>query len=195
MILQCAASPEMQLIISNTTEIGIRLLKEDINLSPPVSFPAKLLAILYHRYQLYKETKGGGMVIIPTELLPANAAILKGIILELSDFNQLENGFLTWLNEENHFCNSLVDRIVPGRPPLNPRTAILFDSVPPLVKMTSSGSAPRMAAMDSRDASSTCLARRPAACRLPGLPKLSRQCRCSTSITSGCGLVVALLSR
>ena len=35
---------------------------------------------------------------------------------QLAEFNNLETEFLTWLAEANTFCNSLVDRIVPGKP-------------------------------------------------------------------------------
>jgi len=36
--------------------------------------------------------------------------------LELAHLNGLEEGFIEWLESCNHFCNSLVDRIVPGIP-------------------------------------------------------------------------------
>src|SRR5918993_490134 len=49
-VLNCAANPEMKIIISNTTEVGITLLNEPITGNPPTSFPAKLLAFLYERY-------------------------------------------------------------------------------------------------------------------------------------------------
>ncbi|MEO5995997.1 MAG: hypothetical protein ABIN89_04705 [Chitinophagaceae bacterium] len=42
-VLQCAASPEMELIISNTTEAGIRFVKDEISFSPPLSFPVSCL--------------------------------------------------------------------------------------------------------------------------------------------------------
>ena len=34
----------MQVIISNTTEVGIQLVNDDIRRHPPLSFPGKLLA-------------------------------------------------------------------------------------------------------------------------------------------------------
>src|SRR5215510_5854293 len=40
-ILECAHNPEMKIIISNTTEVGIQLVQDDINATPPVSFPGK----------------------------------------------------------------------------------------------------------------------------------------------------------
>jgi tagaturonate reductase len=51
-ILKCAENPEMEVVISNTTEVGIALKADDtINDTPPISFPGKLLAFLYSRYQ------------------------------------------------------------------------------------------------------------------------------------------------
>jgi tagaturonate reductase len=42
-ILQCAGNAEMQLILSNTTEVGITLVEEDAKNDKPVSFPGRLL--------------------------------------------------------------------------------------------------------------------------------------------------------
>ena len=56
------------------------------------------------------------MIIIPTELIPDNGKKLESIILELAHLNGLEASFIEWLEQKNKFCNSLVDRIVPGRP-------------------------------------------------------------------------------
>src|SRR5450432_2753711 len=53
-ILKCAHNPDMQVIISNTTEVGIQLVADDIRHTPPVSFPGKLLAFLYERYLAFK---------------------------------------------------------------------------------------------------------------------------------------------
>lgn len=116
-ILACAASPEMEIIISNTTEVGITLSADDVHAAPPASFPGKLLAFLLHRYQHFKGDPEKGMVIIPTELIPDNGTKLKDILLELARRNQLEAPFMQWLTTANHICNSLVDRIVPGALP------------------------------------------------------------------------------
>jgi tagaturonate reductase len=116
-ILKCAANPNMQLIISNTTEVGITLIKDNVHASPPESFPGKLLAFLYQRFKVFQGDKTKGMVIIPTELIPDNGKKLEAIVLELAHQNGLETAFLDWLETYNHFCNSLVDRIVPGKLP------------------------------------------------------------------------------
>jgi tagaturonate reductase len=115
MVLQCASNPDMQVIISNTTELGITLTMDNAHASPPASFPGKLLAFLYQRFEVFNGDIEKGMVIIPTELIPDNADKLLSIILELALQNGLGNAFIEWLKNANHFCNSLVDRIVPGK--------------------------------------------------------------------------------
>ena len=115
-ILKFAASPDLQVVISNTTEVGIQLVKDDIQAEPPVSFPGKLLAVLFARYQAFNGDKTKGLIIVPTELLPDNGTKLKEIVTELAQQHQLDSGFMQWLHESNIFCNSLVDRIVPGKP-------------------------------------------------------------------------------
>jgi tagaturonate reductase len=115
-ILECAHNQNMQIIISNTTEVGIQLINDDIRRHPPTSFPGKLLAFLYERFQAFGGSAHSGMVIVPTELIPENGKKLESIVLELAHLNSLEEEFIEWLESCNHFCNSLVDRIVPGKP-------------------------------------------------------------------------------
>ena len=116
-ILHCAKNPEMQIVISNTTEIGIALLENDkiIN-NPPASFPVKLLAFLHERWKEFKGSASSGMVIVPTELVVGNGDLLRDIVLKQAQNNNLEPEFIGWLKNHNNFCNSLVDRIVPGKP-------------------------------------------------------------------------------
>jgi len=115
-ILKCAHNQHLQIIISNTTEVGLQLVKESIHQEPPSSYPAKLLAFLYERYQAFVGAPEAGMIIIPTELVTDNGKKLFHIVEELAHFNHLDEDFIVWLKEHNHFCNSLVDRIVPGKP-------------------------------------------------------------------------------
>ena len=123
-ILQTAYNPEMQIIISNTTEVGITLLEEDIHQQPPASFPPKLLAFLYERYKACQGSAEGGMIVIPTELIVGNGDKLLTIVLQLAAYNKLDAAFTDWLKSHNHFCNSLVDRIVPGKPDAAAKSAI-----------------------------------------------------------------------
>ncbi len=115
-ILECAHNQAMQVIISNTTEVGIKMMNDDIRHHPPKSFPGKLLSFLYERFHAFGGSEHSGMVIIPTELIPENGKTLESIVLELAHLNGLENEFIEWLEKHNRFCNSLVDRIVPGKP-------------------------------------------------------------------------------
>jgi len=115
-ILDVAKSPDLQVIISNTTEVGIQLVKEEITDDTPASYPGKLLAILHERYTAFKGSAESGLVIIPTELIVDNGKKLEAIVIELAHLNNFEFEFIDWLENHNTFCNSLVDRIVPGKP-------------------------------------------------------------------------------
>lgn len=115
-ILKIAQSPDLKIVTSNTTEVGIQLVQDDIFKNPPVSFPGKLLAILYKRFRAFNGSAESGLVIVPAELIVDNGKKLEAIVLELAHLNKLEPEFMDWLEEHNHFCNTLVDRIVPGKP-------------------------------------------------------------------------------
>lgn len=123
-ILQCAHNPDLTIIISNTTEAGIELVNDDIRRHPPVSFPGKLLAFLYERHKAFDGSAKCGLVIIPTELISDNGKKLESIVLEQAHLNGLEENFIDWLEKSNHFCNSLVDRIVPGKPGTDAKAAL-----------------------------------------------------------------------
>ena len=115
-ILDIAKSPDLLVIISNTTEVGIQLVKEEITDETPASYPGKLLAILHERYTAFKGSAESGLIIIPTELIVDNGKKLEAIVIELAHLNNFEFEFIDWLENHNTFCNSLVDRIVPGKP-------------------------------------------------------------------------------
>ncbi len=114
-ILQCATNPDMQIIISNTTEVGIALVESDAVAKQPVSFPGRLLGFLEARYKAFNGTAASGMVIIPTELIPDNGTKLRKIVHTLAELKGLPEEFMNWLDTDNEFCNSLVDCIVPGK--------------------------------------------------------------------------------
>ncbi|WP_285008547.1 tagaturonate reductase [Pedobacter faecalis] len=115
-VLEAGSRQEIKLIVSNTTEVGIQLVKESIDQHPPVSFPAKLLAVLVERYKALGNCAAANLVVVPTELIPDAGAKLKAIVYELIVFNGLDRAFKLWLDRRVYFCSSLVDRIVPGKP-------------------------------------------------------------------------------
>lgn len=115
--LAVAENPALRFIFSNTTEAGIAFNdKDQLTDRPQASFPGKLTAFLYHRYQTFQGDRDKGCIIIPCELIDRNGEKLKELILKYAELWNLEDGFVNWLHEANTFCNSLVDRIVPGFP-------------------------------------------------------------------------------
>ncbi|MBU3744520.1 MAG: tagaturonate reductase [Sediminibacterium sp.] len=126
-VLQQAANPALQVIISNTTEMGLQLVEESIYDNPPASYPAKLLAFLYRRFQIFGSSPESSLVVIPTELVSDNGKVLKTILGKLIEKNQLESDFVEWVDAYVYFCNSLVDRIVPGMPTGEERAAIFAE--------------------------------------------------------------------
>ncbi len=123
-ILKCAASADMQVIISNTTEVGIALVEADAQTDTPVSFPGRLLFFLLERYRVFNGSSESGMVIIPTELIVDNGNKLKQIIITLAKLKGEPDAFINWLETANDFCNSLVDCIVPGKLPAEEQAAV-----------------------------------------------------------------------
>jgi tagaturonate reductase len=116
-VMRCAEDPQIDIVISNTTEAGITYDPGDsITSAPPRSFPGKLTAYLYHRYKHFQGDPDKGMLILPCELIDRNGDNLKEITLRLAEEWGLPEGFQQWLKEANIFLNTLVDRVVPGYP-------------------------------------------------------------------------------
>lgn len=114
-ILEFAKSENLYIVTSNTTEVGIVYIKENIHDCVPSSFPGKLLALLYARFIHYNGDSSRGLVIIPAELIEENGSKLADILNRLAVHNQLGEAFIHWLNQANPICNTLVDCIVPGK--------------------------------------------------------------------------------
>ena len=114
-ILGFAKSEDLSIVTSNTTEVGIVYTEEPILDGVPSSFPGKLLAILHERFIHFNGDASKGLVIIPAELIEENGSKLADILNRLAVHNQLGEAFIQWLNQANPICNTLVDRIVPGK--------------------------------------------------------------------------------
>ena len=116
-VLKLAENPDIEFVFSNTTEAGIVYSAEDkLSDTPPDTYPGKLTAYLYHRYQYFNGDREKGMLIVPVELIDRNGDKLKEVILKLADNWNLSGDFKSWIEEGNVFVNTLVDRIVTGYP-------------------------------------------------------------------------------
>lgn len=111
-MMEIAASDDLDIIASNTTEAGIAY-DPACNQGdrPASSFPGKLTQVLLHRFEAGKK----GIVILSCELIDNNGKELLKCVNQYIDQWGLSPDFKKWVNEENIFCSTLVDRIVPGR--------------------------------------------------------------------------------
>ena len=111
-MMAVAASDDLEIIVSNTTEAGIvydpACCKDD---KPCASFPGKLTQVLYHRFRAGKQ----GVIILACELIDDNGRELLRCVNQYIDLWSLGEEFRRYVNEDCTFCGSLVDRIVPGR--------------------------------------------------------------------------------
>ena len=118
--MSLAENPDLKFVVSNTTEAGIAFDEScKFDDKPCKSFAGKLTQLLYKRY------KSGlsGFIFLPCELIDNNGDELKKCVVKYAEFWGLEDAFITWINNENTFSNTLVDRIVTGYP--NDETAQL----------------------------------------------------------------------
>jgi tagaturonate reductase len=116
-MLACAQDPSLRFVVSNTTEAGIAYVEEAF--TPEAcqqSFPAKVAALLYARFQKLGGTEATGLVFLPCELIEANGTNLRRYVLQHAEAWKLPTAFVAWVKDHNYFCNTLVDRIVPGFP-------------------------------------------------------------------------------
>lgn len=108
-----AENPDFRFVISNTTEAGIVFEDSDkITDRPAKTFPAKLTQLLKKRFELGLN----GFVFLPCELIDKNGENLKACVLKYADLWELGDAFKAWIENENIFCNTLVDRINTGYP-------------------------------------------------------------------------------
>ncbi len=111
-IMEIAESDDLDIIASNTTEAGIAYDPScNFDDQPAASFPGKLTQVLYRRFKAGKK----GIVVLSCELIDNNGKELLKCVNQYIDQWKLEDEFKNWVNNENIFCSTLVDRIVPGR--------------------------------------------------------------------------------
>ncbi|MBY5952650.1 tagaturonate reductase [Algoriphagus marincola] len=114
---QISQYPSLEWVISNTTEAGIKYEKEVFQAGTiPKTFPAKMTALLWERFQYFGGDPEKGLTFLPCELIANNGGQLQEIILQYARDWSLEEAFTDWIKKSCKFCNTLVDRIVPGFP-------------------------------------------------------------------------------
>lgn len=109
----CAKNPDLRFIVSNTTEAGIEYKpNQSSDDFAGTTFPGRLAMFMKKRFDLGLP----GFVLFPCELIDKNGDNLKECVLKYAADWNYGSDFEKWINEENHFTNTLVDRIVTGYP-------------------------------------------------------------------------------
>ena len=104
-----------QVILSNTGDTGYALDVSDgpamlaLDGAVPTSFPAKLLVLLYGRWQ---QRPDAPLTLLPCELVQDNGDVLRQLLIRLAQRWGLSQTFGVWLQQHCVWANSLVDRIV-----------------------------------------------------------------------------------
>lgn len=118
---ELARRPEVEVLVSNTTEAGLRVHPGDAALgledrAKAESFPGKVLWFLYERF-LDNDASARPLLVLPLELVEDNGRVLQQLVTGLADGWNMPPEFRAWLDNTVQFVDTLVDRIVPGRPP------------------------------------------------------------------------------
>lgn len=109
-------SPELRFVISNTTEAGIRYEADDVTADVPATFAGKVTSLLYKRYRHFQGDDSKGLIFLCCELIEDNGSRLREIVLRHAREAELPDDFIHWVENACTFCDTLVDRIVPGFP-------------------------------------------------------------------------------
>ncbi|MDQ0349236.1 mannitol dehydrogenase family protein [Ancylobacter vacuolatus] len=104
---------EARLVISNMGDSGYRVAPEEATPAllaggVPASFPAKLTALLHHRWS----AGGGPLTVLPCELINRNGEVLAAEVGRLATASGAPPAFAGWIDRSVIFANTLVDRIV-----------------------------------------------------------------------------------
>ena len=123
--VQHAAVWSAQVMLSNTADQGYQLHAADsaallaADAPAPRSFPAKLLALLWQRWQANAQAP---LTLLPCELIERNGDTLRDIVVSLAAQWAAPQACIAWLREHCVWANSLVDRIVAA--PIEPVGAV-----------------------------------------------------------------------
>lgn len=111
--LEEAENPWLKVILSNTTELGIHFNELDSSVHEPArAFPGKLTQFLLRCFARFPDKR---LIILPCELIERNGDQLRACVLRYATHWKLGAAFENYVHQ-HAFCNTLVDRIVPGKP-------------------------------------------------------------------------------
>lgn len=112
-VVECACLPSLEVVFSNTTEAGIEYKPEAYTPGKAQNtFPAKVASLLFERFKAGRK----GLVFVPCELIDRNGEKLRECVLRYAADWKLGGGFVSYVENECAFLNTLVDRIVAGYP-------------------------------------------------------------------------------
>ncbi|MBW3507000.1 mannitol dehydrogenase family protein [Pseudomonas sp. NKUCC02_KPG] len=106
---------QVKVVVSNTGDRGYQLDSRDTpalldaDAPAPVSFPAKLLVLLYDRWVNNPQST---LSLFPCELVARNGDVLRDLLVTLARRWALGDAFEAYLIHTCRWANSLVDRIV-----------------------------------------------------------------------------------
>lgn len=106
---------QVKVVVSNTGDRGYQLDSRDTpalldaDAPAPVSFPAKLLVLLYDRWVNNPQST---LSLFPCELVARNGDVLRDLLVTLARSWALGDAFEAYLIHTCRWANSLVDRIV-----------------------------------------------------------------------------------
>ncbi len=106
-VLDCAHNPELKLVLCGPLEEGAPPVNDDVRLHPPKSFPGKLLAFMYERYQAFGGSQQSGLVVVPTSSTADAGKKLEALVFELAHLNSLDDAFIEWLESSSVFCHAV----------------------------------------------------------------------------------------
>lgn len=113
---ELAASKDLRLVISNTTEAGICWREDALQHRPASSFPGQLTQLLHDRFIAFDGADEAGLHILACELIEDNGRVLQDLVRRHARQAGWGDDFTAWVDRANHFHDTLVDRIVSGFP-------------------------------------------------------------------------------
>lgn len=103
-LMDFASDAELEMIVLHKKQIRSEMLKENIWLAPPPSFPGKLLALLFRRFEKFEGDRNKGVVIVSPDEDDRAPEIMESVMLEMAHLNRLDPSFLDWIEKANRFC-------------------------------------------------------------------------------------------